>query len=200
VEGLVLSSVVPAQTELLEAMWFAHPGLGSSPLHVVSHLSPTPYRIDVDQPHTVGADRFCNVAGAVELGHRDAIVVDLGTANTFDVLDDGVFLGGLIGPGAVTAHRALVESGARLPQTGFAWSSGLVGRNTADAIQAGSYHQAVGAVAHVINRLLERFPASSVLVTGGLAEVLGPELGDRILHLPSLTHVGAAAIGRAAAA
>jgi hypothetical protein len=56
----------------------------------------------------------------------------------------------------------------------------------------------VGSVIHVIGRLQQRFPATSVLVTGGLAEMLGPEIGTRALHIPGLTHVGAAAIGEAA--
>jgi type III pantothenate kinase len=195
IDGAVLSSVVPAQSRLFAAMWAGHPGLGRGLLHEVSHDSPMPMEVAVASPETVGADRFCNVAAAMVLGHRHAIVVDLGTANTFDLLDDGVFRGGLIGPGAVTAHRAMIGAGARLPEVAFSWPVEFLGRTTPDAMQSGSFHQAVGAVRYVIEKLRAHTPAASVLVTGGLAEVLGPELGDEILYLPGLTHVGAAAIG-----
>lgn len=194
-EGVVLSSVVPAQSAIFQALWSGHPGLERLPLHRVSHLSPMPMKVAVAEPATVGADRYCNVAGAVALGHADAIVVDLGTANTFDLLEDGSFVGGLIGPGAVTAHRALLAAGAQLPDIAFSWPETLVAGTTPEAIRAGSFHQAAGGVLHVIARLRERVPAAAVLVTGGLAELLGPELGESALHVPGLTHVGAAAIG-----
>lgn len=198
VEGLVISSVVPAQREILEALWRGHGQLGRLPLLVVSHEVPLPMRVRIAEPATVGADRYCNVAGAIALGHSHAIVVDLGTANTFDVLDDGAFVGGLIGPGAIIAHRALIASTAQLPQIRFSWPVEFVARTTADAILSGSFHQAVGGVLHVIARLRERLPGAAVLVTGGLAEVLGSELGDEVLHVPGLTHIGAAAIAECA--
>jgi len=195
-EGVVLSSVVPAQAHLIHAMLVGHPELGRLPFHQVGHSSPFPMPVSITEMTSVGADRYCNVAGAVSLGHRDAIVVDLGTANTFDLLEDGVFVGGLIGPGAITAHRAMVETGAQLPTISFSWPVSLVGKTTAEAMVAGSFHQAVGGVAHVIERLRERCPEAAVLVTGGLGEMFAPELGDRIVYLPGLTHIGAAAIGR----
>jgi len=193
--GVVIASVVPAQSELLRAMLTGHPDLQGLPVHEVSHASVLPMRVAVQDPETVGADRLCNVAAAMVLGHREAIVVDLGTANTFDLLEDGVFRGGLIGPGAVTAHRALIAAGDQLPAIAFSWPDELVGRNTTGAILSGSFHQAVGAVSHVIDRLRRQCPTATVLVTGGMAEMLAPELGDRILYRPSLTHIGAAAIG-----
>lgn len=199
-ETVVISSVVPAQARLFCAMLTGHPRLGSLFLHEVSHASPMPMRVGIAEPTTVGADRYCNVAGSMALGHRTAIVVDLGTANTYDVLEDGVFNGGLIGAGAVTAHRALVGAGAQLPSVSFSWPVQLVGRTTTEAMVSGSFHQAVGSVAYVIERLQSRVPEAVVLVTGGLGEMLAPELGDRILYLPGLTHVGAATIGLAAAA
>lgn len=198
VAGLVISSVVPAQRAVLEALWRGHARLGRLLLHVVSHESPLPMRVRITEPATVGADRYCNVAGAVALGHSHAIVVDLGTANTFDVLEDGSFLGGLIGPGAITAHRALFASTAQLPDISFSWPVDFIAGTTADAIRSGSFHQAVGGVLHVIGRLRQRMPGAAVLVTGGLAEMLAPELGDEVLYVPGLTHLGAAAIGECA--
>jgi type III pantothenate kinase len=195
IDGLVIASVVPAQRRIFEALCQGHPDFASRPVHVVDARSPLPFEVDVSEPDTVGADRYCNVAGAVAMGHDTAIVVDLGTANTFDLLEGGVFRGGLIGVGAATAHRALVRSGAQLPESTFSYPTELVGRSTVEAMRAGSWYQAVGAVRHVIGLLERRASGAAVLVTGGLAEVLGPELGESALHLPGLTHVGAAAIG-----
>lgn len=193
-EGVVISSVVPRALEIFEHLWIGkrqHEGMRSL---VVDHECALPYVLDVDQPETVGADRLCNVAAAVALGFQDAIVVDLGTANTFDLLRDGWFVGGLIGPGAERAHRALVASGAQLPSIPFQHPRSLFGRTTKTAMQAGSFHQAVGGVEYVIKRLRVDRPDRPCLLAGGLAETLGPELGFEVLYVPHMTLIGAARI------
>lgn len=193
-EGVVVSSVVPRALEIFEHLWIGkrkHEGMRSI---IVDHECALPYVLDVDQPETVGADRLCNVAAAVAMGFQDAIVVDLGTANTFDLLRDGWFVGGLIGPGAERSHRALVESGAQLPSIPFAHPRALFGRTTKSAMQAGSFHQAVGAVEHVIKRLRVDRPDRPCLLAGGLAEAIGPELGFEVLYVPNMTLIGAARI------
>jgi type III pantothenate kinase len=192
--GVVVSSVMPRVLELFQHLWW-----GRRPdreLHslVVTHEAALPYVLDVDRPDTVGADRLCNVAAAVALGFHDAILVDLGTANTFDLLRDGWFVGGLIGPGAERSHRALIEAGSQLPDVPFAHPRSLVGRDTARAMQAGSFHQAVGAVSHVVRRLRIDRPDRPALLAGGLAETIGPELPFEVLYVPHMTLVGAARI------
>lgn len=193
-EGLVVSSVAPRALEIFEHLWRSkheHQGL---PSLVVTHECALPYVLDVDTPETVGADRLCNVAAAVALGFHDAILVDLGTANTFDLLRDGWFVGGLIGPGAERSHRALIASGAQLPDVPFAHPQGSVGRNTRVAMQAGSFLQAVGAVEYVVRRLRVDRPDRPCLLAGGLAETIGPELDFEVLYVPHMTLVGAAHI------
>ena len=193
--GVVVTSVVPTALRLLEHLWETAV-LPDVPSIIVDHTSPLPYLLDVEEPETVGADRLCNVAGACALGHHDAVVVDLGTAHTFDLLCDGVFVGGLIAPGAERAHRALLEAGAQLPDVPFAYPRDLIGRNTPDAITSGSFYQAVGGVAWVVEKLREDRPARPVILAGGLGEMIGPELGVEVLYVPDLTLVGAAEIGR----
>mgnify|MGYP001035663450 CR=1 FL=1 len=193
-DGVVVSSVVPRALEIFEHLWIGkrqHEGMRSI---VVDHECALPYVLDVDQPETIGADRLCNVAAAVAMGFQDAIVVDLGTANTFDLLRDGWFVGGLIGPGAERSHRALVDAGAKLPSIPFAHPRSLFGRTTRTAMQAGSFHQAVGSVEYVIKRLRVDRPDRPCLLAGGLAESIGPELGFEVLYVPHMTLVGAARI------
>ena len=77
-EGLVISSVAPAQCRVVQALWLGHPHSARLELHIVTHSSPFPMSVAISEPSTVGADRYCNVAGAMALGHTHAIVVDLG--------------------------------------------------------------------------------------------------------------------------
>ncbi len=195
VEGIAVSSVVPQVLEIWTPLWRAHARTRRVPELVVRHDIDLPFELDIEHPETLGADRLCNVAGAQALGFHTALVVDLGTANTFDVLEDGIFRGGLIGPGAERAHRALVEGGAQLPPLPFGLPSSLVGRTTEDAIRAGSFHQAVGGVAHVVYRLWDEYPGAAVVLTGGIAELLGPALPFSVLYHPDLTLEGAARLG-----
>jgi type III pantothenate kinase len=196
--GVGFCSVVESATQL----WI-HLVEGKRSLHGlrwvrVDHRSPMPFAIDVRTPETVGADRYANVAGAVARGLSDALVVDLGTANTYDVLLDRRFRGGLIAPGCGESHRALLERGSALPPIPFLHNSALVGRDTREAIEAGSFRQALEGVGGVIRAVREEVGEIPVLLTGGLAELLGPELPGRPLYLPELTLEGCAAIVRAA--
>ena len=194
--GVVIASVVPRALEIFQHLWWGK-GQGRELFSlVVDHQAALPYVLDVETPETVGADRICNVACAVAMGFHDAIVVDLGTANTYDLLRDGWFVGGLIGPGAERSHRAMVASGAQLPDITFAHPRSLFGRNTVQAMQAGSFHQAVGAVDHIIRRLRVDRPDRPCLLAGGMAEIIGPELPFEVLYVPHMTLIGAARIAQ----
>src|SRR5438093_12320483 len=85
---------------------------------VVDGRTPLPIKLDVEEPLTVGADRILNTLAASQLFHRDTIVVDFGTATTFDcITGDGRFIGGVIMPGIRTASDALIRNTAKLPAT-----------------------------------------------------------------------------------
>lgn len=193
VRALVLASVVPAATERWRQLWAAT-STTRPPLHVIDETTPRPFPTRIERTASVGADRWCNVAGAWARGHRDALVVDLGTANTYDILLAGVFVGGLIAPGLGTAHRALLRAGARLPELPFAAADGWEAITTEAAIAAGSWHQGVGGVTHVLAGLRERHGALPVLLTGGLAASTAGSLPFATETLPDLTLEGAAAL------
>ncbi|MEZ4388423.1 MAG: type III pantothenate kinase [Candidatus Krumholzibacteriia bacterium] len=178
-----LTSVVPRLTAALATRL---PDLRS-----VDHTWSMPFAVLVEQPETVGADRWCNVAAAVAAGLTDAIVVDAGTATTIDVLADGEFRGGLIAPGMAFAARQLQEKGARLWPVPFTRCELRPGRHTAEALQIGAFHVGVNGVVGTVAGLRAQFPRARVLVTGGLAFCLdqpGWRL-DALLTFRGLVHL-----------
>jgi pantothenate kinase type III len=156
---VVLTSVVPRVAGLLPA------GLD---LRLVDHTSDLPYRLEVAEPANVGPDRLCNVAAAAAAGLSRALVVDAGTATTFDLLLDGAFVGGMIAPGMDLAARKLGESASRLEPVPFGPAPWEVGTDTREAMAAGAWHAGTGGVRVVVEGLLARYGAMPVVMTGGL--------------------------------
>jgi type III pantothenate kinase len=165
--------------------------------------TPLPIRLDVDEPLTVGADRIVNALAAVELFRSDAVVVDFGTATTFDcVTGDSRFLGGAIMPGLRTSADQLTRRTAKLPATELRAPSRVIGRRTEECIQAGVLFGAADAVDGMVRRIAAEWPGSNkprVVATGGLSPVVAPltttiELTDPDLTLRGLRiaarHVG----------
>ena len=146
---MAIGSVVPRVTAPLGEACQRYFPVGE-PL-IVDARSPLPITLDVDEPLTVGADRLINTLAASRLYARDAIVVDMGTATTFDcITSDGVFLGGVIAPGVHDvigdAHAADVEAagdGARGPGR-------VIGRRTEECIQAGVLFGAADAIDGIV--------------------------------------------------
>lgn len=138
---------------------------------------PLPIRIDVDQPHGVGADRLVNAVAAHRRYARDAIVVDLGTATTFDcVTREGVFVGGAIAPGARTGAERLIERTARLPRVALTEPPRVIGRSTEECLRSGIFFGAIDAVDGMVHRIRDEWarPEAVVIATGGLAALLAP--------------------------
>lgn len=175
----VMVSVVP---DLEAVATFSLPGLRLAGLGCT-----LPFGLDLDAPQTVGADRLCNVAAAAAAGLGSALIVDAGTATTFDLLLDGVFVGGLIAPGMAFAAQCLGERAARLAPVPFAPAPLAAGRSTAAAMAAGGWHAGIGGVRHIVAGLLARHGALPVIVTGGL----GAHLAGLGPHDPDWTLRGA---------
>ncbi len=170
IEGVTISSVVPALTGTL--VEFSQRYIEVDPL-VVSHRIKMGIKIDVEQPESVGADRIVNAVATHVLYHRPAIVVDFGTATTFDVIGrDGDYLGGSIAPGIGIARDALVGRTAQLYQVALTPPPDPVGRNTTQALQSGLFWGYVGLIEGLVARLRKAMPdgrEALVLATGGLA-------------------------------
>ena len=191
IEGAALGSVVPAVTEPLAA---ACRRMTGGPVVIIDARAPLPIRVDVDEPLTVGADRLINTLAASRLFGRDAIVVDLGTATTFDcITGDGVFIGGVIAPGVQTAMETLVRRTSKLPATELVVPPQVIGRRTEDCIRTGVMFGQADAIDGIVRRIKESWPGRQepvVVATGGLAETFRTLCREFDRVEPHLTLVG----------
>jgi type III pantothenate kinase len=175
VRAVCLASVAPSVTQSVVA------GIARSTGRTgvaVDSTSPLPITLDVDEPLSVGADRIVNALAAVELYQADTIVVDFGTATTFDcVTADARFIGGVIMPGLRTAADQLTRRTAKLPATELRAPPRVIGRRTEECIQAGVLYGTVEAVDGIVRRIRAEWPGGGrpgVVATGGLASVIVP--------------------------
>lgn len=174
VRSATIGSVVPALTQTLAEACGRYLRVEAK---AVSARTPLPIRLDVEEPLTVGADRIVNTLAAMRMYAADTVVVDLGTATTFDCITrEGVFIGGVISPGVKTAASNLTERTAKLPRVELLPPERVIGRRTEACIQSGVFYGAVDAIDGTVARIREEWGADDLLVvaTGGLAELVGP--------------------------
>ncbi|MBI5601355.1 MAG: type III pantothenate kinase [Gemmatimonadetes bacterium] len=193
VTGTAIGSVVPAVTGPLAE---ACTRLTGTPAVIVDGRSKLPITLDVDEPRTVGADRIINTLAASRLHKCDCIVVDLGTATTFDcITGDGRFIGGVIAPGVQMSAESLFRKTAKLTATELLPPSKVIGRRTEECIRSGVVLGAADAIDGLVRRIKAEWPGSQVpvvIATGGLAASFMP-LCKELDHLePDLTLRGLA--------
>ncbi|MDT8442128.1 MAG: type III pantothenate kinase [Desulfuromonadales bacterium] len=185
VQHLIIASVVPQQAAALAA-------LGRDDLRVpVVQVGPeltTGLPIRYDNPREVGADRIVNAVAAFERCRGSVIVVDFGTATTFDYLSaQGEYLGGAIAPGPHLSAEALYHQTSKLPRVEFACPPRVIARNTVQSIQSGLLYGYVGLVDGLVDRMrAEGNEDSQVIATGGLAGLIAPHsrtIGEVVPHL-----------------
>lgn len=191
VRAAVCASVAPALSEGLDEG--IERAVGTRPVPV-GPGSPLPIVLDVDDPSSVGADRVVNTLAAAELYRRDTIVVDFGTATTFDcITKDGRFLGGVIAPGLRTAADELARRTAKLPATELRAPERVIGRRTEECIQAGVVFGTADAVDGIVRRIKAEWPNQErpfVVATGGLAPKIAPLCREIEKVDPNLTLLG----------
>jgi type III pantothenate kinase len=189
IEGVVLSSVVPPLTVVLERMTEKY--LKQKPL-VLGPGVKTGLNIKYDNPREVGADRIANAVAALELYGAPAIIVDFGTATTFCFIDEeGNYIGGAITPGVNISAEALYQRAAKLTRVEIVKPDSVVGRNTVQAVQAGIYYGYVGVVDEIVTRMkqvLTKRPHG--VATGGLAKLICNDTKTIDEINPLLTLVG----------
>jgi type III pantothenate kinase len=173
INGAAIASVVPPLTHAIANACERHLGCETLNLDAATRL---PIRLDVDEPLSVGADRIANTLAAARLFQADTIVVDLGTATTYDcITHDGVFVGGVIAPGVQTGAETLTRRTAKLPRVEIDPPATVVGRRTDTALQSGIFFGAVEAIDGIVRRIREEWrPDALVVATGGLASLLTP--------------------------
>ncbi|MFQ5747002.1 MAG: type III pantothenate kinase [Gemmatimonadota bacterium] len=190
-ERSVIASVVPG----LDRAWDeALAGLGL-PSFRVHAGTPLPIRLEVEEPASVGADRIVNTLAVARLVGRNTVVVDLGTATTFDCITaDGAFVGGVIAPGPRAGLERLVEVAAQLPAIEIRRPERVVGRRTVACLDSGVFYSIVDGIDGIVRRILAEWSPDDPLVvaTGGLAELVAPHCETVERVEPHLTLLGLA--------
>jgi pantothenate kinase, type III len=174
VKGSAICSVVPPVTQPLAKA--CEDCFGDAPA-IIDARAKLPIRLLVDEPFTVGADRIANTLAASRLWHRDAIVVDLGTATTYDCITaDGAFIGGIIQPGVGTSADTLFRRTSQLSATELVAPKKVIGTRTDECIRSGVLYGAADSIDGLVGRIKDEWEVNDPLVigTGGLAETLRP--------------------------
>lgn len=173
IKKVLLSSVVPSATPLVEEAVMVLTSM--TPLLVKRELQPF-FKIALDVPASLGADRIADAAGALHDYPLPLIIIDLGTATTFSVIDaEGVFRGGSIGPGLYTSFRAITEKAAQLKDYQLSEPEKVIGTNTQNCINSGIVNGHAAMIDGMVSRIEEETGARyQVILTGGAASKVAP--------------------------
>lgn len=194
ISAAVFGSVVPRLDRALRRSLFETFGVRPREVGPASRLG---MRLRVKTPREVGADRILNALAAFERARGAAVVIDFGTATTFDCVSrKGDYLGGAILPGPNMAAKALNEHTAKLPLVPVARPRRVVGKDTVECIQAGLYFGYLGMIEKVLGLTIAEMRRTgegariAVLATGGLSALFGKELPGGAVAAPDLTLEG----------
>lgn len=171
ITGVAIASVVPhlnSSVKLMSEVYF-----NRTPLFI-DHTTDTGVPILYDPPSDVGADRIVDAVAAIHKYGLPCIIVDFGTATTFDAINErGEYLGGVIAPGISISADALFERAARLPRVEIKLPNTVIGTNTVGAMQSGLYYGFAGLVDGILTRMIAELSGNvSVIATGGLAPLI----------------------------
>lgn len=172
--SIVISSVVPPLTFTFEEL--ARKYFGKEPLTVEPGIR-TGIKIRFDNPKEVGADRIANAVGAFGKYRSACVVVDFGTATTFDLISsEGDYMGGVIAPGINISAEALFKQTSKLPRVDISRPVSVVGKNTVESIKGGIFYGYVSLVDGIVERIKKEFGQDLIVIaTGGIAKTIAPE-------------------------
>jgi type III pantothenate kinase len=192
-DAVVVCSVVPKKAALLGG-WFE----GRCPVHFIDHQSPLGMAIDYPNPTQIGADRLANAAGVLTRHGTPAIIIDFGTAVTFDVISaEPAYCGGVIAPGLGAMSGYLTRKTALLPEIELAEPPSAIGKSTVHAMQVGAVFGYRGLVKEILSKICAELPGQpAVIATGGDAALIAqgvPEIQavDMDITLDGLRQVAA---------
>ncbi|MGI9239999.1 MAG: type III pantothenate kinase, partial [Verrucomicrobiales bacterium] len=175
IERVVLSSVVPEKNAVLSDIF-------GDRLLVVSHELELGVAIDYPEPQTIGADRLANAAAVASLQGAPAVVVDFGTAVTFDIISRaGAYVGGVIAPGLEVMTDYMFQRTALLPKIDLLEPTEIIGKSTRSAMLAGAVHGYRGMIKEILNEIYGEFSVSggqhpTTIATGGYAELISEKV------------------------
>lgn len=169
IKAAIMSSVVPQANFALRMLTRKY--FGTELMIVGEPELKLDIQIRIDRPREVGADRLVNAIAAWNKIKKPLIIVDFGTATTFDVVDNnGDYIGGIIAPGINLSLEALHRAAAKLPNIAVEQPSAVIGKDTVSAMQSGIYFGYIGLIEGIVKRIVEEYGTSMhVITTGGLA-------------------------------
>lgn len=153
----------------------------------------TGIRIVTPNPQQIGADRIVDAVGAYEIYGGPVLVIDFGTATTYDFVDEsGAFLGGITAPGIRISAKALSEDAAKLPEIEIKKPESILGKDTITSMQAGIVYGQIGQTEYIINKVKEEVGLENVktVVTGGMGRIIANETTCIDIYDPNLTLKG----------
>jgi len=171
---IIISSVVPTLSGVLEKLAVDY--FGFRP-YVVGPGIKTGMSIHYDNPKEVGADRIVNAVAGFEKHKTSLVIVDFGTATTFDYVNrKGEYCGGAIAPGLMISMEALFQKASKLPRVDILKPPAIIAKNTVNSMQAGIFYGYFGLVDEIVGRIkVESRDNPRVIATGGLAGLIAPE-------------------------
>ncbi len=171
VKAAIIASVVPEANFSLSGL--CRDSFNCEPMIIGDAKLDVGIKILLDRPEEIGADRIVNAIGGLTNYKPPLLIVDFGTATTFDVIDaDGNYCGGAIAPGINLSLQALHMAAAKLPQLDIRPTQRVIGKNTVDAIRSGIYWGYTGLIEGMINRIKKEFgKPMTVIATGGLGRM-----------------------------
>jgi type III pantothenate kinase len=171
IQAAIIGSVVPDANFHLIQLCRDH--FNCTPMMIGTPNVDIGIKILLDRPEEIGADRIINAVGGAAMYKPPLLIIDFGTATTFDVVDaDGNYAGGVIAPGINLSLQALHMAAAKLPRVSIAPSKRVIGKNTIEAIQSGIYWGYTGLIEGTITRIKKEFgSAMTVVATGGLSKL-----------------------------
>jgi len=193
INAVIVSSVVPEVNFHIQRLCEGY--IGQSPVFITKDN--VPIEIDVDRPEDVGADRLVNALAVKTHYQPAAIVIDFGTATTFDVIgDSGAYVGGVIAPGIDLSMNALHQAASKLPKVSVEKPDYVIGKSTVQAMRSGIYWGYSGLIEGVVSKISSELSGDVlVLATGGLAPLFAEDnpvidMVDEDLTLKGLYEIG----------
>ncbi len=196
ISASIIATVVPAVLFNLKTLCRKY--FNCDPLVLGEETVDLGLQVLVERPEDVGADRLANAAGAHEHYTGPLVVVDFGTATTFDIIDgEGSYCGGIIAPGVNLSLEALHMAAAQLPRVAIGRPEKTIGKSTIEAMQSGMFWGYISMIEGLIRRISDEFGAEmKVIATGGLASLFAQSTNSIQRADPDLTLKGLLAIHR----
>ena len=189
VENIAMASVVPEISGQYSK--YSRNVLGINPFEI--NYKNSGIEFNLKQPSELGNDRICNIAAAVQKNRFPAIIIDFGTATTYDVVNElGVFIGGAIAPGIDTSAQNLINRAVQLTNTELKFPKNVISTNTKTNIQSGVMFGGLESVNGMIRRIIKELNIKKmdVILTGGFGEIMSEMLDIEHIYEPLLTLQG----------